>query len=68
MLPPRQGPISGQETLNGVINESLRLHPPVPGGVYRLSPPEGLRIGDHFIPGDINILTPTWTIQRCKQH
>jgi cytochrome P450 len=54
--------------LNGVINESLRLHPPVPGGVYRLSPPEGLRIGDHFIPGDINILTPTWTIQRCKQH
>jgi cytochrome P450 len=52
--------------LNGVINESLRLHPPLPGGVYRLSPPEGLFIGDHFIPGDINILTPSWVIQRCK--
>jgi cytochrome P450 family 628 len=52
--------------LNGVINEALRLHPPLPGGVYRLSPPEGLHIGDHFIPGNINILTPTWTIQRCK--
>lgn len=54
--------------LNGIINETLRLHPPIPGGVYRLSPPEGFHIGDHYIPGDINILTPSWTIQRCKKH
>lgn len=52
--------------LNGVINESLRLHPPVPGGVFRQSPPEGLQIGNHYIPGNVNLLVPTYTLQRCE--
>jgi cytochrome P450 len=30
--------------LNGIINETLRLHPPIPCGVYQLSPPEGFHI------------------------
>lgn len=53
--------------LNSIINETLRTHPPIANGVYRLSPPEGFHIGDHQIPGEINILTPSWTIQRCKK-
>jgi len=52
--------------LNGVIDETLRLHPPVPGGVYRQTPPEGLQIGERFIPGDITVITPHHVIQRCK--
>jgi cytochrome P450 family 628 len=52
--------------LNAVINESMRLHPPTPGGVFRDTPPEGLTVGNHFIPGNVTIITPTYTIQRCK--
>ena len=52
--------------LNGVINETLRLHPAVPGGVYRNTGPEGITIGDTYIPGEVTVLTPTYTIQRCK--
>lgn len=44
--------------LNGVINETLRLHPPVPSGVLRVTPPEGMNIGDTFIPGNITVSTP----------
>jgi cytochrome P450 len=66
MTPTNLSILQNLDHLNGVINESLRLHPPLPGGVPRLSPPEGLFIGGHFIPGNINILTPSWVIQRCK--
>ena len=51
--------------LNGVINETLRLHPPVPGGVRRDTPPEGLHVNERHIPGGVTILTPNYTIQRC---
>lgn len=52
--------------LNGIINEALRLHPPVPGGVYRSTPSEGLQVGEHFIPGDVTVLTPSWSMHRCE--
>ena len=54
--------------LNGIINEALRLHPPVPGGLQRDTPPEGLQIGDVFVPPNITVITPHYTIQRCKRH
>lgn len=52
--------------LNGVINEALRLHPPVPGGVFRKTPNEGMQVGSRFIPGGVTILTPCYSLQRCK--
>lgn len=58
--------LKGLPYLNGFINECLRLHPPLPAGVPRLTPPEGLNIGDVYIPGDVTILTPIYTIQRCE--
>ena len=54
------------KTLNAFIDETLRLHPPIPSGLYRTSPPEGLTIGDRHIPGSVTIVMPTYTIQRCK--
>jgi cytochrome P450 len=57
--------LQGLHHLNGVINEALRLHPPVPGGVYRDSPKEGFQVGDRFVPGEVTILTPTYSIHRC---
>lgn len=51
--------------LNAVINETLRLHPPVPSGLLRQTPPEGLTIDGTYIPGDVVISAPTWTMGRC---
>ncbi|CAF3556877.1 unnamed protein product [Fusarium graminearum] len=54
--------------LNWVINESLRLRPPVPGGLTRVTPPDGLRVGKCFIPGDTVISVPTYTMQRDERY
>jgi cytochrome P450 len=52
--------------LNAIINETLRLHPPVPTGVYRLTPPEGITVGETYIPGDVTVITPNYTLGRCQ--
>jgi cytochrome P450 len=56
--------LQAAEYLNGVINESLRLHPAVPSGVLRLTPPEGITIGTTFIPGNTTVVAPSYTIGR----
>ncbi|OJD28825.1 cytochrome p450 [Diplodia corticola] len=51
--------------LDAVITETLRLHPPLPGGTPRLTPPEGLRLDDSLrIPGDVHVWVPPWVVQR----
>ncbi|TVY16496.1 Cytochrome P450 monooxygenase FCK2 [Lachnellula arida] len=52
--------------LNGVINEALRLHPPVPSGLPRFTPPEGITIGSTYIPGNVQISTPFWSMGRLE--
>jgi cytochrome P450 len=54
------------EYINGIINEALRLHPPVPTAIPRITPPEGLKVGDTFIPGDTVVWCPQYTIGRCE--
>lgn len=54
------------EYLNGVINETLRLHPPVPSGVQRITPPEGVTVDGVFVPGGVNIAVSNWAIGRCQ--
>jgi tryprostatin B 6-hydroxylase len=56
--------LQGAEHLNGVINEILRLHPAVPSGVLRLTPPEGINIGSTFIPGNTTVVAPSYTLGR----
>ncbi|GIJ98273.1 hypothetical protein Aspvir_000389 [Aspergillus viridinutans] len=43
--------------LNAVIKETLRLYTPFPGNLPRVVPPEGVRIGSHFIAGGTYIST-----------
>jgi cytochrome P450 len=50
--------------LNGIINETLRLHPPVPTAIPRLTPPEGIQIADVHIPGDITVWCPPYATGR----
>ena len=52
--------------LDAVVSETLRLHPAVPSGVQRMTPPKGLQIGDTFVPGNTIVQIPTHTIQRGK--
>ena len=44
--------------LGAVIEEGLRLAPPVPEGLARIVAPEGQFIAGHWIPGGVRLLSP----------
>ncbi|OKP14021.1 Tryprostatin B 6-hydroxylase [Penicillium subrubescens] len=50
--------------LDAVINETLRLHPAVPSGTQRLSPPEGMTISGRYIPGNVMLCIPPHALFR----
>lgn len=52
--------------LNGVINETLRLHPAVPTGGLRQAPASGMTISGRFIPGNTVICAPRYSLGRRK--
>ncbi|KAG9229378.1 cytochrome P450 monooxygenase-like protein [Amylocarpus encephaloides] len=52
--------------LNGIINEALRLHPPTPSGLLRVTPPEGITIKETIVPGNVTVSTPFWSIGRLE--
>ncbi|KAF2142309.1 uncharacterized protein K452DRAFT_226565 [Aplosporella prunicola CBS 121167] len=54
--------------LDAVINEALRLNPPAPGGLPRVTPPEGLRVDEVHIPGDTIVGVPAYTLQRDERY
>jgi cytochrome P450 len=58
--------LSGLKYLNGFINENLRLHHPVPCGLLRMTPPEGLQVGDRHLPGNVTVCCPPWITGRCE--
>lgn len=56
--------LASKPCLLSIINETLRLHPPVPGGLQRLTPPEGSTIAGRYIPGNTVVTTPTYALHR----
>jgi cytochrome P450 len=46
------------------IKESLRLFPPAPQFLVRITPPEGRTIDGHFVPGSTEIATYSYCVQR----
>jgi len=52
--------------LNGFISETLRLHPPVPTAMARLTPPEGIMIEETHIPGNTTVWCPPYAMSRSK--
>lgn len=51
-----------------MIEETLRLHPPVPSGLTRVTPPEGLNINGTFVPGGTIVSVPPWTIHKDERY
>ena len=54
--------------LDGIINEVLRLKPAVPSGVQRVTPPEGLYIDEVFVPGNLLVRVPLYTVSRDPRY
>ena len=52
--------------LNGVINEALRIHPPVPSVGYRETPLAGVTVAGTYIPGRTTIVAPRYSIGRLE--
>jgi len=59
--------IQDAQYLNGCINEALRLNPPVPCGVFRKTPEEGVYIGETFIEGNTVIQMPGYVMARDEK-
>lgn len=59
--------IKQADYLNGCIYEALRLHPPVPSGVQRLTPPEGMEVDGRHVPGNTVFYMPQYVMARGKQ-
>lgn len=52
--------------LNGIINETMRLHPATLTGNIRETPPEGAMISGRFVPGNIVICSPRYIIGKLE--
>lgn len=61
---PEHMALSKLKYLQAVVDESMRLHPAVPSGVQRITPPEGMTIDETFIPGNTIVQIPTYTVAR----
>ncbi|TVY15568.1 Tryprostatin B 6-hydroxylase [Lachnellula arida] len=58
--------IANLNHLNGIIHETLRLHPPVPTALQRITPPEGIKIGDTYIPGNMTVYCPQYVLGQSE--
>ncbi|OJJ46455.1 hypothetical protein ASPZODRAFT_32476, partial [Penicilliopsis zonata CBS 506.65] len=54
--------------LQGLINETLRLHPPGATALPREIPKGGVHVCNTFIPEYTTASCPTWSIQRDPKH
>ncbi|KAM5364617.1 hypothetical protein ACJZ2D_011398 [Fusarium nematophilum] len=53
--------------LQACIDESLRMHSALPSGVQRQTPPQGLCIGEAFIPGNALVNIPLHSLFRDER-
>lgn len=54
--------------LDRIVQETLRLFPPVISGMPRLVPKSGVNLLGKYIPGGTTIICPQYTIQRDERY
>lgn len=55
--------------IDAIIQETLRLHPVIASGLQRVTPPEGLYIGNNvYIPGNTRVQTPSYVMFRDERY
>ncbi|KAF2101263.1 cytochrome P450 monooxygenase [Rhizodiscina lignyota] len=54
--------------LLAVIEEALRLYPPVPVALSRVTPPEGTTICGYHVPGKVVVGIPQWAAGVSPEH
>lgn len=54
--------------VDDIINETLRLKPPVLLGGPRVTPPDGIRIDKYYVPGDVILSIPVQQIQTDERY
>ncbi|KAF5618353.1 pisatin demethylase cytochrome P450 [Fusarium sp. NRRL 52700] len=65
---PNHSSFSKLTYLQACIDETLRLFPPVPSGLQRMTPAEGLQVDDIFIPGDTIVTVPSYALYRDERY
>ena len=58
--------ISHSIHLDAVIHEFLRMYPPVPTALERMTPPEGIEIGGIHVPGNMTVWSPRYAMGRSE--
>ncbi|KAL1871055.1 hypothetical protein VTK73DRAFT_2290 [Phialemonium thermophilum] len=61
---PRYDDIKDLPYLRACIDEGLRLRPSIEGGLPRLTPPEGMRVGGVWLEGGTTVSVSTHTVHR----
>lgn len=64
----RHSDLVGVELLDAIINETMRMHSPIGSNGSRFSPPEGMAIGDTFIPGGVEMFLPIPLYHRSEKY
>ncbi|KAI9667285.1 MAG: hypothetical protein M1821_000099 [Bathelium mastoideum] len=53
--------------LNGCINETFRLQPLLPATLRRVTPPNGIQVGERHVPGNMVVFCPQYVVGRKEE-
>ena len=65
--PPHWSKLTQLPLLYGILQETSRMHPPVPQGMAKITPKQGTQTGEDFVSSNVIASAPTWSIQHDKR-
>lgn len=55
-------------SLTACIEETMRIYPPIPNGMPRVTPPEGYTIDGQWVPGDTTVAVHMWAVTHSPKY